>query len=331
MHSVKIIEIGEVPPHENADRLCVVPVGGWSAVVGKDQFRPGSRAIYIEPDYMVPLDRPEFAFLRKEGSDKTEHRLKAIRLRGVVSFGLLIPVPEGLMDRATGDNVMDDLGIRRYDPPVRGTHGKLDDGLPELEWPQVYSSKFDVEDIRKHEDIFEPGEPVFVTEKLHGASSRAVWRDDVFYIGSRTRWLKPDVRTPWMRAFGAAPQVAEWCEANPETVLYGETYGPVQELKYGLQSPAFAAFAASQHGEWLDLPALHESLMKASVPPVPVLYHGPYDRVLIADIAEWDSRIATAPKGHMMEGVVIAPMTERRDDRIGRVCLKLISNRYWLS
>ena len=33
----------------------------------------------------------------------------------------------------------------------------------------------------------------------------------------------------------------------------------------------------------------------------------------------------------MMEGVVICPVIERRDDRIGRVCLKLISNRYWLN
>ncbi len=38
-HAVKIIEIGEVRPHENADRLCIVPVGGWSCVVGKDQMK----------------------------------------------------------------------------------------------------------------------------------------------------------------------------------------------------------------------------------------------------------------------------------------------------
>lgn len=56
-HAVRIIEVGEVRPHANADRLCIVPVGGWSCVVSKEQFRPGSRAIYIEPDYVVPLDR----------------------------------------------------------------------------------------------------------------------------------------------------------------------------------------------------------------------------------------------------------------------------------
>lgn len=329
-HAVKIIEINEVRPHENADRLCIVPVGGWSCVVGKEQFKPGSRAIYIEPDYVVPLDRPEFAFLRKPDSGKTEHRLKAIRLRGVVSFGLLIPVPENLSARAVNDNVMDYLGIRRYEPPVKCMPGGLDDGLPEAEWPQVYSSKFDVEDLRKHEDIFQEGEPVVVTEKLHGASTRAVWKDGVFYMGSRTRWLKPDVPNHWIRALNAAPQVKAWCEANPETVLYGETYGPVQELKYGLREPSFAPFAALRGGEWMNLPDLHESLFQFDVFFAPVVYEGPYDRAKIAAVAEEDSHTA-AVKSHMMEGVVICPATERRDDRTGRVCLKLISNRYWLS
>ena len=325
-HAVRIIEIGEVRPHENADRLCIIPVGGWSCVVGKEQFKPGSRAIYIEPDYVVPTDRPEFAFLAKEG--KTEHRLKAIRLRGVISFGLLIPVPESLVDRSANDNVMDDLGIRRYEPPVKCMPGGLDDGLPEAEWPKVYSSKFDVEDLRKHEDVFQAGEPVIATEKIHGASARFVFSNDTLYIGSRTRWLKPDIKTHWARAL--TPEIEAWCRAHPETVLYGETYGPVQELKYGLTKPVFSAFAASKGGNWIDLPSLHGSLSEFEVDYAPIVYDGPYDRKKIAEEAEADSVVANI-KGHMMEGVVIVPAVERRDDRIGRVCLKLISNRYWLS
>jgi RNA ligase (TIGR02306 family) len=249
----------------------------------------------------------------------------------VVSFGLLIPVPESLAGRAVGDNVMDDLGIRRYEPPVKCMPGGLDDGLPEADWPRVYSPKFDVEDLRKHEDIFQNDEPVIVTEKLHGASSRAVWKDGVFYMGSRTRWLKPDVKNHWVRAFEAAPQIAEWCEANPETVLYGEVFGPVQELKYGLKEPMFAAFAALRGGEWVDLPELYASLDRLYVYHPRVIYEGPYHRPSIATVAEKDSYVPYAPVGHMMEGVVICPAVERRDDRIGRVALKLISNRYWLS
>ena len=91
-HSVTVIEIKEVRPHDNAERLEIVPIGGWQAVVKKGQFKLGDRAIYIQPDYTVPTARPEFAFLAKEG--RSRHRLKAIRLRGVLSYGLLISVPE---------------------------------------------------------------------------------------------------------------------------------------------------------------------------------------------------------------------------------------------
>jgi RNA ligase (TIGR02306 family) len=103
-HSVNIVEIAEVLPHANAERLEIIPVGGWQAVVRKGQFAVGDRAVYIEPDYTVPTARPEFAFLAKEGRDR--HRLKAVRLRGALSFGLLIPVPDELNGVLPGDDVM---------------------------------------------------------------------------------------------------------------------------------------------------------------------------------------------------------------------------------
>ena len=325
-HSVNIIEIGEVKPHENADRLCVVPVGGWSCVVAKDSFKQGDRAIYIEPDYVVPTDRPEFAFLAKEG--RAEHRLKAIRLRGVISFGLLIPVPSELAERAVGDDVMEVLGIRRHEPPVKLMRPGADDTLPHAEWPEVYSSKFDVEALRNYEDIFSPGEPVVVTEKAHGGNMRVVGWNGAVYVGSRTRWLQRNMRSAWTVAL--TPEIEAWRLANPDVVLYGEVYGPVQELKYGQKEPRFVAFAALEKGEWWNADKLRASLAIHNVPYAPVLYEGPYDRDLIANLAEEDSRLSLKA-GDLMEGVVIVPARERRDDKIGRVILKLISNRYWLS
>lgn len=329
-HAVKIIEIDEIRPHENADRLCIVPVGGWSCVVGKEQFKQGSRAIYIEPDYLVPLDRPEFAFLRKPDSNKSDHRLKAIRLRGVVSFGLLIPVPEHLAGRETNDNVMDDLGIRRYEPPVQESGA---DDLPFDQCPKIYASKFDVENLLSYEGVFEEGEEVIVTEKIHGANARYLFTEGTFFMGSRTRWLRPDLNHIWKRAADAAPAIEAFCRAFQDRTLYGEVFGSVQELRYGRDKGkvSFAAFAASHSGNWMDIPALRGWLAEYNVPAAPLLYRGSYDRAKIAELAEGDSKVTGCPSGQIMEGVVITPETERRDDRLGRVALKLISNRYWLS
>ena len=324
-HGVNVVEIGEVRPHANAERLEIVPVGGWQAVVKKGQFSPGDKAIYIEPDYMVPTEREEFSFLAKDG--RTQHRLKAVRLRGVLSFGLLIPVPSNLGDVRPGDDVMAALGIERYEPPVKLAGA---DDLPADQYPRVHALKFDVESFQRYPLLFEPREPVIITEKLHGANARFLVLDGMFYIGSRTRWLKTDIPHAWKSASDADPRIRDWCERNPGVVLYGEIYGAVQSLKYGAKQGEvrFAAFACSRNGEWVNTDLL---LNDAAIPSVPVLYRGPFDASVMAALAEEDSAVEGAPSGHMREGVVVVPQHERYDLQVGRVVLKHISNRYWES
>lgn len=325
-HSVNVIEIEKVLPHENAERLEIVPVGGWQAVVRKGEFKPGDRAIYIQPDYTVPTSHPAFAFLAKEGKDR--HRLKAVRLRGALSFGLLIPVPGDAADVEVGGCVMERLGIARYEPQVKVNQGGGDGhDLPESEWPTVYTPKFDVESIQNFLDAFTPGEPVIVTEKVHGANARYLWHEGRLFMGSRTRWLRPDAVNIWSRAL--SDPIKAWCEARPDTTLFGEIYGPVQSLKYGLSEPRFVAFAALATDQWVNIPDLFRSLDEVGVARVPTLYQGGFDFDAIKSLAEADSILG--PPDHMMEGVVIAPICERRDPGFGRVVLKHISSRYWES
>jgi len=324
-HYVNIIEITEIRSHDNADKLEVIPIGGWQAVVKKDQFKIGDRAIYIQPDYTVPTSRPEFRFLAKKGKDR--HRLKAIRLRGVLSYGLLIPVPEEFSDREIGTNVMSELDIERYEPPIVVVGA---DTLPTNLWPNVYSSKFDIESLQNFTDLIIKDEIVVVTEKIHGANARYVFVDDVFYMGSRNRWLKPDVIHHWKQAADNDPRIEVWCRKYPGVVLYGEIYGAVQSLKYGHKSGSvsFAAFAANDKGDWINVLTL---INDSSIPTVPLIYHGPFDSNLILSMAEEDSTVYGAPSKHMREGIVIVPEKERRNEKIGRVAMKHISTRYWES
>lgn len=328
-HSVNIIEIDRVLPHGNAERLEIVPIGGWQAVVRKGEFKRGDRAIYVEPDYVVPTALPEFSFLHKPERDS--HRLKAVRLRGTLSYGLLIPVPERLRDRPVGSNVMEDLGVVRYEPPLKAMKLQDSDALPEAEWPQLYAPKFDVENLQKWPAVFAPGEPVIATEKLDGGNARYVFHGGQMYIGSRSQWLKNDGEHMWKRAFDATTGIEAWCRANPNVILVGEVYGWVQSLRYGARQREvwFAAFAALDHGQWVNLRSLHASLEMCRVPAARVVYDGPYDLDAIRNVAEQDSGHSSEP-GHMMEGVVITPEFERTHPDIGRVCLKLISNRFWL-
>lgn len=135
-HQVNVIRIQEVRVHPNADKLEIVPIEGYQAVVGKGQYKVGDLAYYIPPDSVVP-DRPEFQFLWKgplEGPVPLKRRrITAKRLRGEWSEGLLmpleqhqtcwstprgIPVDDGKVYQVKeGDDLASMLGITHYDPP----------------------------------------------------------------------------------------------------------------------------------------------------------------------------------------------------------------------
>lgn len=347
-HSVPVIEVKEVLPHPNADKLEIIPVGGWRCCVQKGAFKPGDLAVYIEPDYMVPVTRPEFAFLKEPSKiDQTYARIRGKKLRGIMSFGLLIPAPVEAFSMDSikpGDDLMSWYGIARWEPPMVSSSGATQGftmartDLPGLDG---LLSKFDIESVNNYPFVLQPNEDVIVTEKVHGANARYMWWQGEFYIGSRSHWLRdpsPEERdaghkdTAWRVAAWKFPAIEQWCAQHEGTVLYGEIYGNIQDLKYGLPNDvAFVAFAARDcvTGQWLDTLPLLSSCDLAGVPRVPVLATGPISIKLLDMILEEDSAIPSAPDGHMREGVIITPAKERHDPEIGRVSLKLISNRYW--
>lgn len=79
-----VVEIDEIRPIENYDRVEHARVGGWWVIVKKDQFKIGDLAIYIEVDAKVPETEP-FLFLAKR-----HFRVKTLKMCGVISQGLLM-------------------------------------------------------------------------------------------------------------------------------------------------------------------------------------------------------------------------------------------------
>mgnify|MGYP003385186554 CR=1 FL=1 len=326
-HSVPIIRINTINNHPNADSLELIPVGGWQAVVKKGQFKTGDLAVYIQPDYMVPTAHPAFSFLAREGKDM--YRLRAIRLRGELSFGLLVPFNTDLQAAGfvLGDDVMEHLGIARYEPPM--SRPQPADQLAFDQCPQIPVPRFDLESYNNFPDLLQEGELVIVTEKIHGANAKYVFHNGTFFMGSRGRWLRPDKDHAWSRA--CTDEMKAWCELYPDTVLYGEVYGAVQSLKYGIGEKGvikFAAFAAynAHTGHWWSL----NELFTTGLPMVPHVATFPWVTGTDAFLwAEDDSTVETAPPGHMREGLVFTPVKERRAEDGTRVALKYISTRYW--
>lgn len=326
-HRVDVIRIGEIEKHPNADALGLVRVMGWTCAVRLGDFVAGDLCAFIEPDYVVPPDGP-FAFLSKDGKPV---RIKAKRLRGTWSQGLLVRAPEGA---AEGDDVRERMGVVRYEPEMRG--GLSSGGDAERPCGSLGSvPKYDVESWQRHRGLFTEGETVYVTEKIHGANARFAFREGRMWCGSRTQWKRaPEPPSEmnrgepvsiWWKALAACPWVATWCEAHPDSLLYGEVFGQVQDLKYGARGGEvfFRAFdVLASDGSWLDAGRFVEAM--AEDWRVPLVYVGAYSHERLEALAVADSVLAP----HLAEGVVIKPAIERTDPKLGRVAVKLVSNRY---
>lgn len=94
---VTVRTIDAIDAIEGADQIVAATVDGWQVVVKKGEFEVGQKCVFFEIDSFVPANRKEFAFLAARGTKlddegKERCRLRTIKLRGVISQGLALPV-----------------------------------------------------------------------------------------------------------------------------------------------------------------------------------------------------------------------------------------------
>lgn len=105
-----------IKPIDGADKIELAGVLGWQCVVKKDEFNVGDLCVYIEIDSLVDAENPAFAFL-----ESRKYKIKTIKLKGVISQGILFPLsilPE--KHYTLGDDVTDVLKIKKVeDQPIK--------------------------------------------------------------------------------------------------------------------------------------------------------------------------------------------------------------------
>lgn len=170
---VKVRRI-EVMPHPDPETtaLEVGKVDDYMVVNKKGQFQTGDLIAYIPEASVLPKTLIEELGLvgRLAGSNKD--RVKAIKLRKVLSQGLCLPAKE---DWVEGQDVAEILGITKW-VPVIPAHmaGEVQrarpKGLPNDERGLFdIGFKFDIENIKKYgSKMFADGDDVTITEKIHG-------------------------------------------------------------------------------------------------------------------------------------------------------------------
>lgn len=330
-HAIEIIEIGKIEPHPDPEvnRLELTHIWGWQCCIGKGQFKEGDKAIYVPPDYLCKLDRPEFAFLRnKDNEGKATERIKVRRLRGALSQGLVISVPEELKDLPVGSNVIEQLEIERYEPPLPKSTGGMFIGAPS----GLYCPKFDLECLQRYMNLLIQGETVILTEKLNGSNSRYVYAQNKEgkwkqFCGSHTNWMAEDEKNIWWIALRQTPDLGRWCQDHPNLILFGEVFGHVKRFWYKSQRHiAFAAFAILDQNRWIDYHECQKLIEGYEIKWAPFVWQGPFDFEKIREMSEGPSLWLGAD--NIREGVVVVPEHERTSCEIGRIALKSVSDVY---
>jgi RNA ligase (TIGR02306 family) len=219
---------------------------------------------------------------------------------------------------------MERLGIVRFEPQMSVSSG----GEVEAPHPTLANvPKYDLESWRRYRHLFTLGEQVVVTEKIHGANARYAWRDDRMWCGSRTQWKRSSESSLWWQALRQNPWIEDLCRAWHDCVIFGEVFGQVQDLKYGAKpgQVMFRVFdVLTANRTWVD--AVELVALFTTDTRVPVLLTGAYSHEAMEALALGDTAIPGAK--HCAEGIVIKPFNERTDPHLGRVALKLVSNRY---
>lgn len=358
--TVPVIRVKSIQKHPNADTLSFIDVDGVNVIFRTGDFHEGDLAVYVPVEAVVPLNRAEFAFLKTKDGQET-HRVKAKRLRGLYSEGLLVPVE---FFESEGDDVAAKRGIVKYEQPEqRGSiTGKIGQAAPDIKW----APRYDVEPLLKNRFLCPEGTPVHVTEKLHGSSARFAYGPDVngkyrLHVGSHNVWRrplyrpvfgqKPTKREPvfrrWLNKllgkthFEVEPindciwwnlakkyNLEEKLKRFPRMVVYGEVYGDgVQDLKYGLKGEiGFRVFEvySAEFDLWLSPADVKVFCSEVGLEMVPVLYEGPYQS---ASVDPMRSGKSTLDPNTIREGIVIKPMYP--DDPRWHA-LKLVSEEYKL-
>lgn len=190
-----------IEPHPNADAIELARVGGYLSIVKKGQFVDGDLAVYIPEQSVLPeWLLKEMGFwddMNGKGklSGAAGNRVRAMKLRGILSQGLLYPVSKGVAFNPTYVFVSADqgveskefmehedaaghLGITKYEPQVPAQMaGKVAGGDLDA------TIGYDFENLKKHPTLFDSTDDVVITEKIHGTLlqvgliPKSIWGD----------------------------------------------------------------------------------------------------------------------------------------------------------
>ena len=229
MKLATIEKINKIKKHPNADKLEIVEVLGYQCVVPIGLHKEGDLVVYIQPDTVLPNDQ-EWA---KEYLKYSPKRVKAVKLRGEFSEGVIVPLlkwgEENIInqlnnkDIAIGMEVSDTIGVTKYDPPLPNDCnfiGPLPYGISKTDEERV-------ENISEENIPF--GELVDITLKLDGQSTSHGFKvdEEKYFVTGRNFEINLNEENRYsIHAPTVKDKIIDYCKEEGVSLLFrGESYG----------------------------------------------------------------------------------------------------------
>lgn len=343
----------ELFTHPNADALQIGKVGSYQVVVQKGLYESGDEVIFAPEKSVLSGDiRSEFENYLS-GSNKD--RVKAVRLRGEISSGII--VPKHLVDNyesiVVGEDVSELLGISKYEPPIPS---ELAGKVKTFDMPFIGSH--DCEHVNVYVKDLVQGERVIITEKVHGSQ---------FILGHNVDSDETIVSSKGMLKSGLVIEESDgnayWLAAKNEILvgrirsnfssgvvqIFGEVI-PVQKgFDYGQLKPTVRIFDIRVNGESLPYdevpndfieiwtPLIYDGTLNLEEKEV-VLYEDVekgirktrVDYILPKEIVDLckGNELVSGKQLHIREGVVLRPYIDRDAMDGTKLRLKIINPKY---
>lgn len=215
MYNAYVVEIHDLQKHSNADKLQVAKVFGLNVIVGAD-VQVGDIMIYFPSDGQLNKEFAEYCnLLRKKDAngnniggymDERKCNIKAIKLRGEYSDGLLIPVhkltnflklDKDYFEVGNVINTVDGVEICKKYIPQRNNKTESTSQTKKKnnkdKYPLFHEHK-DTMQLVYNESSIVVGDKITVSLKLHGTSGRTSYtkvakEKDNSFIGKIKRLL----------------------------------------------------------------------------------------------------------------------------------------------
>jgi RNA ligase (TIGR02306 family) len=335
----RINEIKEIPGADNIEQGVI---GGWNCIIKKGEYKVDDLVVVATTDAIIPQELSDAMnvtnYLRKG------QRVRTVKLRGVYSECLImhkntIPALRKYPTLTEGEDLMELLGIYKYEPPVRQVQLASGRKVKYKDNPNFHIY-YKFPNLKNVAGMFVEGDLVEITRKIHGTNARygivkksklSMW-DKVKKFFTNNPWIEyeyvygshnvekgsdsqgfydTDVWATIAKSHNIKEVLWEYAKTQGHEaigegiVLYGEIFGAgiQKNYEYGLDGVAFMGFDVKINGEYISTYKAWKTIEHhLGLEYVPILHYGEWSQE-IQDKYTFNNYIEGSKVPH--EGIVI--------------------------